>query len=77
MTRFYQHLQLLTLFFSCGDFNGHIGCLAAGYEGLHSSFGFGDGKTGGKQVLEYAESVDLVVCNTVPEKIKLLGPILF
>ena len=27
---------------------------------MHSSFGFGDGKTGGKQVLEYAESVDLV-----------------
>ena len=48
----------------CGDFNGHIGKSAAGYEGVHGGHGFGKRNTEGERVLEFAISNDLVVGNS-------------
>ena len=32
---------VLQILFVCGDFNGHIGMNADGYEGVHDGRGFG------------------------------------
>ena len=51
-----------------GDFNGHVGELADGFEGVHGGKGFGDRNTGGKLLLEFAEARCLTVVNTYFKK---------
>ena len=50
--------------FICGDFNGHVGGEADGYEGVHGCHGFGRRNLEGELLLEFAEARDLVVANT-------------
>ena len=48
----------------CGDFNGHLGKVANGYEGVYGGHGYGLRNTEGERILEFAVAHDLVVGNT-------------
>ena len=48
----------------CGDWNGHVGREAAGYEGVHGGSGYGDCNADGDRVLEFAVANDFVIGNT-------------
>ena len=48
----------------CGDFNGHVGAEADGFEGVHGGKGFGIRNTEGEMLLEFADAMGLVVGNT-------------
>lgn len=51
-----------------GDFNGHIGKKADGYETVHGGFGFGTRNDEGHRLLEFATAHDLVVANSFYKK---------
>ena len=64
---FYENLQwTLTkisaseILFLCGDFNGHIGKNADGYEGVHGGRGFGRRNMEGERILEFAVAHNLI-----------------
>jgi len=68
---FYDDLLSLTLSIPssniltiCGDFNGHIGELSAGYEGVHGGCGLGARNTEGERILEFSVAHNLVVTNS-------------
>ena len=76
-TKFYDDLLAISariegncVLFPCGNFNGHIGTNAAGYDGVHGGYGFGDRNMDGERLLEFAESLDLVICNSLFKKRK-------
>ena len=48
----------------CGDWNGHVGREAAGYEGVHGGSGYGECNADGDRVLEFAVANDFVIGNT-------------
>ena len=48
-----------------GDMNGHVGISNAGYEGTHGGFGYGSRNAGGSRILEFADGLNLVICNTL------------
>ena len=48
----------------CGEFNGHLGKVTNGYEGVHGGHGYGLRNTEGERILEFAVAHDLVVGNT-------------
>src|SRR5450432_315163 len=48
----------------CGDFNGHVGEKAEGFEGVHGGKGFGSRNLEGEMLLEFADSMSLVITNT-------------
>ncbi len=48
----------------CGDWNGHIGMNADGYEGVHGGYGYGDRNTDGERLLEFAVGSDCVISNS-------------
>jgi len=50
------------------DMNGHIGLEAEGNEGVHGGHGFADRNEEGRNLLEMAEGLDLVVVNTCFQK---------
>jgi hypothetical protein len=50
--------------FVCGDFNGHVGKEADGFEEEHGGNGFGDRNVEGELLLEFADAMKLVVSNT-------------
>ena len=50
-----------------GDFNGHIGKAALGYESVHDRYGFDKHNVDGERTLEFAVANNLVV-----ENLKLL-----
>ncbi|ESO05325.1 hypothetical protein HELRODRAFT_171696 [Helobdella robusta] len=47
-----------------GDFNGHVGADADGYEGVHGGWGYGIRNEEGRRVLELADAHSMVVGNT-------------
>ena len=51
-----------------GVWNGHVGALAEGYEGVHSGSGFRVRNTEGVRILEFGDALDMVVCNTMFKK---------
>ena len=51
-----------------GDFNGHVGEKADGYQGVHGGFGFGTRNLEGERILELGAALDLKVCNTFFKK---------
>jgi hypothetical protein len=51
-----------------GDFNGHVGVQRQGYEKVHGGFGFGDLNEGGRRILNFAVTADLIVGNTLYKK---------
>ena len=48
----------------CGDFNGHIGKAALGYDGTHGGYSFGKRNIDHEKILEYAVANNLVVGNS-------------
>jgi len=48
-----------------GDMNGHIGSSSVGYDGTHGGFGYGSRNTDGSRILEFADGLNLVICNTL------------
>ena len=50
-----------------GDMNRHVGSSNIGYNGVHGGFGYRDRNTDGSRILEFADGLNLVICNTVNE----------
>ena len=48
-----------------GDMNGHVGSNYVGYDGTHGGYGFGDSNADGSRILEFADGLNLVICNTL------------
>jgi len=48
-----------------GDMNGHVGSSNAGYDGTHGGFGYGSRNADGSRILEFADGLNLVICNTL------------
>jgi len=48
-----------------GDMNGHVRSSNVGYDGTHDDFGYGDTNADGSRILEFAEGLNLDVCNTL------------
>ena len=48
-----------------GDMNGHIGSSNVGYDGTHGGFGYGPRNADGSRILEFADGLNLVICNTL------------
>jgi len=42
--------------------NGHVGSNSVGYE--HGGYGFGDRNADGSRILEFADWLNLAICNT-------------
>ncbi|XP_060179585.1 uncharacterized protein LOC132609551 [Lycium barbarum] len=65
VVRGFPHSEKL---FLGGDFNGHIGSSARGYDDVHGGFGFGDRNEGGTALLDFARAFDLVTANSSLQK---------
>ena len=48
-----------------GDMNGHVGSSNVGYDGTHGGFGCGSSNADGSRILEFADGLKLVICNTL------------
>jgi len=48
-----------------GDMNGHVGSSNIGHDGMHGGFGYGDRNADGSRILEFADGLNLVICNTL------------
>ena len=61
------------LFFA-EDMNGHVGSSNVGYDGIHGGFGFGCRNADGSRIFEFADGLNLVICNTLftKQKAKLI-----
>ena len=46
-----------------GDMNWHIGSSNVGYDGTLGGFGYGSRNTDGSRILEFADGLNLVICN--------------
>ena len=69
--KFYDQLQTVftsiannEIIVSCGDWNGHVGRTAVGYEDIHGGFGFGELNDDGERILDFAVANDLAISNT-------------
>ena len=51
-----------------GDTNGHVGSSNVGYDGTHGGFGYGSRNADGSRILEFADGLNLVICNTLFKK---------
>jgi len=48
-----------------GDLNGHIGSNNVGYDEMHGSYEYGVRNADGSRMLEFADGLNLVICNTL------------
>jgi len=48
-----------------GDMNGHIRSSNVGYDGTHGGVGYGSRSADGSRILEFADGLNLVICNTL------------
>jgi len=46
------------------DMNGHVGSSNVGYDGTYGGFWYGDRNADGSRILEFADGLNLVKCNT-------------
>ena len=46
-------------------FAGHIGSSNVGYDGTHGGFRYGSRNADGSRILEFADGLNLVICNTL------------
>jgi len=51
-----------------GDFNGHIGAEANGYDRTHGGFGFRERNSGGVALLDFIVAFDLTILNSIFKK---------
>ena len=47
-----------------GDFNGHVGKCAEGFEGIHGGYGIGKRNAEGRMLLDFCDQKELCVANT-------------
>ena len=45
--------------------NGHVGSSNVGYDGTHGGFGYSSKNADGSGILEFADGLNLVICNTL------------
>ena len=69
--QFYDQLQAICttippaeVLICLGDWNGHVGAAAGGYDNVHGGHGYGERNTEGARILEFATANDLLVGNT-------------
>ena len=48
-----------------GDMNGHVRSSNVGYDGTHGGFGYGSRNADGSRILEFADGLNWVICNTL------------
>jgi len=48
-----------------GDMNGHVASSIAGYDEMHGGFRYGNRNADGSRILEFANWLNLVICNTL------------
>jgi len=48
-----------------GDMNGHVGSNNVGYNGTHGGYGYGVRNADGSRIFEFADGLNLVICNTL------------
>ena len=46
-----------------GDMNGHVGSDNVGYDATHGCYGFGSRNADGSRISEFADGINLVMCN--------------
>jgi len=56
------HNEMVVL---AGDMNGHVGNSNVGYDGTHDGFGYGVRNAVSSRILEFADGIHLVICNTL------------
>ena len=73
--RFYDALQSCAskvkaseIFFPLGDWNGHIGAEAHGFEEVHGGLAYGTRNEEGERILEFATAYDLIIGNSISRK---------
>ena len=57
-------LEKLEIIVSLGDFSGHVGKCAEGFEGVHGGNGIGKRNAEGRKLLEFCDKRELCVTNT-------------
>ena len=69
--QFYDQLQSTVMgvptsevLFVLGDWNGHVGASAHGFESVHGGHGYGERNMEGERILDFALANDLIVGNT-------------
>ena len=70
MTKLLSGVGVEESVFLCGNMNGHVGCDPAGFESEHGGNGFGKRNTEDEMLLEFAMTMELIVCNTFYTKQK-------
>jgi len=53
-----------------GDMNGHVGSSNVGYDGTHGGYAYGARNADGSRILEFADGLNLVICNTLFMKLE-------
>ena len=71
MTKLLSGVGVEESVFVCGDMNGHVGCDQEGFESEHGGNGFGKRNTEGEMLLEFAMAMELIVCNTFTQKMRV------
>ena len=73
--RFYDQLQSVTakvplseVLIPLGDWNGHVGASADGYEGVRGGFVYRKHNAKGERLLDFADAHHMVICNTMFKK---------
>jgi len=51
-----------------GDMNGHVVNSNVGYDGMHGGFGYGERNADGSMILEFADGLNLFICNIMSMK---------
>jgi len=51
-----------------GDMNAHVGSCNVDRDGTRGGFGYGDRNADGSRILEFADGLNLVICNTLSMK---------
>ena len=47
------------------QWNGHVGSSNVGCDGTHGGFGYGSRNADGFRILEFADRLNLIICNTL------------
>ena len=68
MTREWSVANENELVLGLGDFNGHVGKCAEGFEGIHGGYGIGKRNAEGRMLLDFFDQKELCVANTWFEK---------
>jgi len=48
-----------------GNMNGHVSSSNVGYDGMHGGSGYRDRNPDGSRISEFADGINLVICNTL------------